>query len=271
MAGASVTLMHLDDDLIRLLDHPCRSVALTIGDAPAPVASAPRARTAAPAMPRPEVPVGPLKTDGTLTPAQFRDMMLGIAMAIDADAGHLSQLDGVIGDGDHGVTMQTGWQAIRSALDRLDSNATISAQCRAMSQAFLNAVGASAGPLYATAFLRAADAVADRLNLDGPAMAAWIAAMCAGIESRGGAAPGDKTMIDAWHPAAAAALASDGSVAACLAAACTAAETGMAATAGMTARRGRSAKLGDRSLGHVDAGAASAVTILKAMARAARS
>lgn len=67
-----------------------------------------------------------------------------------------------------------------------------------MAKAFLDAVGASSGPLYATAFLRAGTAVKDRLNLDAASMAAWIEAACEGVRERGRAAPGDKTMVDAW-------------------------------------------------------------------------
>lgn len=269
MAGASVTLMRLDDDLTALLDRPCRTVALTVGDAPAPAPAArrtPRARHAR----QEDAPVqdlSALATDGPVTPQVFRAMMQEAARAITRQRDWLSALDGVIGDGDHGITMEIGWSAITRALDDAPADATITALCRRMSAAFLEAVGASTGPLYASAFDRAGEAVADRLNLDGPAMAAWIGGMCEGITTRGGAGPGDKTMIDAWHPAAEAARADARTPASALEAATAAAEAGRDATARIESRRGRSAKLGARSLGHMDPGAASAHLILDALRR----
>ena len=139
------------------------------------------------------------------------------------------------------------------------------------SRAFLDAVGASSGPLYATAFLRAGTAVSNRLNLDGTGIAEWLAAASQGIQDRGRAAPGDKTMIDAWVPAveAASEAAKAGkSTLDVLIAARDGAEVGMKATAAMESRRGRSAKLGERSIGHIDPGAASTFVTLRAMAEA---
>ncbi|GAD56741.1 dihydroxyacetone kinase, ATP-dependent [Limimaricola cinnabarinus LL-001] len=104
-------------------------------------------------------------------------------------------------------------------------------------------------------------------------MVAWIEGMAAGIQSRGGAQIGDKTMIDAWLPAAAkarAALSGGGDLGACLDAACQGARSGRDHTAEIESRRGRSAKLGARSLGHMDPGAASAHLMLEAIRDAAR-
>ena len=274
MAGASVTLMRLDDELASLLDHPCRTLALTIGDAAAsPTPTARAARTAQVARPvTVDAPAAPLIEDGALTPAVFRAMIDAAAERIGDEKDRLSELDGVIGDGDHGVTMDTGWRAIRTAVAAAPPDATVSALCRTMSHAFLEAVGASAGPLYATAFLRAAEAVRDRRNLDAGATVALLTAMSDGIRARGGASPGDKTMVDAWVPAVEAAQGASetgGDVAACLEAAALAAQTGMNATAEMTARLGRAAKLGARSSGHIDPGAASAAIILAAWAATA--
>lgn len=267
MAGASVTVLHLDEDLTTLLDHPCRTVALTVGETSKIPARPRRPRTTR------NVQVGvaqdraTLKADGPLTPALFRRMLLAAADAIAADKDRLSQLDGAIGDGDHGVTMDMGFTAIRPVLTA-DDDRTITQICAAMSHGFLEAVGASAGPLYASGFAAAGDAVADRLNLDAAGMAAWIDGLVSGIAKRGGAVPGEKTMIDAWHPAAAAALTAatgGGTLRNVLEAAALAATTGMLGTTDMIATRGRAAKLGDRAKGHIDPGAASAVTMLDAM------
>src|SRR5690606_41103570 len=174
---------------------------------------------------------------------------------------------------DHGVTMEIGWKAVRKALEDAQDDETIEGLCKRMAKAFLDAVGASSGPLYATAFLRAGTAVSHRLNLDGAGMAEWLAAACQGIRDRGRAEPGDKTMIDAWVPAveaAQAAAAAGGSSLSVLVAARDGSEAGMKATAAMESRRGRSAKLGERSVGHIDPGAASTFVTLRAMEDALR-
>ncbi|MDP5308465.1 dihydroxyacetone kinase subunit DhaL [Paracoccus spongiarum] len=269
MAGASVTLMRLDDDLQALLDMPCRTPALTVAGALPPVEGrvrAGRARQAAQA--EAAIDLGTLATSGPVTPQVFRAMMRDTADAIAANRDWLSELDGVIGDGDHGITMDIGWTAVRGVLADAAADETITRTSARMSKAFLDAVGASSGPLYASAFRMAGEAVADRLNLDAAAMVAWVAGLRDGILSRGGASLGDKTMIDAWVPAvqhAEAALAGGGDVTACLAAAEAGARAGRDHTATIESRRGRSAKLGARSVGHVDPGAASAHVILKAM------
>ncbi len=269
MAGASVTILKLDDTLTRLLDHPCRTPALTVAMEPAPLASAKRSvrqvQVKKAAVRRDPVL---LRTTGSVTPARFRVMMANVAATIREKRDWLSELDGIIGDGDHGVTMDIGWTAVSAALSELEANATISETCDVIAQAFLTAVGASSGPLYASAFQSAGAAVSDRLNLDGPAMAAWVKGMGDGILSRGGARPGDKTMLDAWVPAGDAAVTAAGNGAdeyAALQAATDAARAGRDETATFESRRGRSAKLGARSLGHLDPGAASAALMLAAM------
>jgi dihydroxyacetone kinase phosphoprotein-dependent L subunit len=270
MAGASVTVMKLDSDLKALLDRPCRTPALSIGAAPASAVSARSSTRQAGTdqVAKPEAARAELATDGPVTPAIFRRMMLSVSERIAENRDWLSELDGVIGDGDHGVTMEIGWRAVEVALRDARRDETIETTCKRMAKAFLDAVGASSGPLYATAFLRAGTAVSDRLNLDTAAMVAWIAAASQGVRERGRAEPGDKTMVDAWVPAverAEAALARGGDVLACLEAACEGAEAGMNGTRDIESRRGRSAKLGARSVGHIDPGAASTWVTLVAM------
>ncbi|MBP0583072.1 dihydroxyacetone kinase subunit DhaK [Labrys sp. LIt4] len=274
MAGASVTLMKLDDTLQALLDHPCRTLALTVG-AMDPVVEKGTVRR----QPERTSDRGAATTeaareliaDGDITPALFRTMMQNVGNQIIAEKDWLSELDGVIGDGDHGVTMEVGWRAVQKALDEGPDNEAIEGICKRMAKAFLDAVGASSGPLYATAFLRAGTAVGNRLNLDSEALAAWLSAACQGIRDRGRAEPGDKTMIDAWVPAVSAALErarEKGSTLDILIAARDGAKDGMEATAAMEARRGRAAKLGKRSMGHIDPGAASTYVMLRAMSEA---
>lgn len=191
-----------------------------------------------------------------------------MAAAIEVDKERLCKLDGVIGDADHGVTMSIGFTAVENALRALDPNtADPTIVFNTAAKSFLNAVGASSGPLYATAFMRAGAAIKGQKNLDRDALVAVIAAMAKGIQDRGKGERGDKTMLDAWLPAAeaaAAAQAENMDLKGCIDAATAAAEAGAEATKCMVAAKGRASRLGERALGHMDPGAASAVTLLKA-------
>jgi dihydroxyacetone kinase-like protein len=205
----------------------------------------------------------------TIDAADLKRMFDAIAKAIDADKDRLCQLDGVIGDADHGIAMALGFNAVRDALAPLDLAAVEpTALLNTAAKSFLNAVGASSGPLYATAFMRAAAAVKGKATLAEADVIALLQAMAQGIQDRGKAEIGEKTMIDAWQPAAQAAVAAHAAgktLPESLEAALTAAERGAEATKDMIAQKGRSSRLGERSLGHMDPGAASAVTVIAAM------
>jgi phosphoenolpyruvate---glycerone phosphotransferase subunit DhaL len=208
----------------------------------------------------------------TIDSARLKSMFGTIAADIEAARDHLCALDGVIGDADHGIAMALGFGAVRDALAALDvSAADPTTVLNTAAKSFLNAVGASSGPLYATAFMRAAAAVKGKAALDAADGVAMLQAMAKGIADRGKAVLGEKTMIDAWLPAgdaAAAAREAGKGLAESLGAAAEAATTGAEATKSMIATKGRSARLGDRSLGHIDPGAASAVIVIEAMRRA---
>ncbi|GLU25392.1 MULTISPECIES: dihydroxyacetone kinase subunit DhaL [Brucella/Ochrobactrum group] len=201
-------------------------------------------------------------------------MFDAVSEALEADRDRLSELDGAIGDGDHGTTMALGFQTVRRELSKLNLDETdIATVLNTAATAFINAVGASTGPLYATGFRRAAQATAGRNDLNLATCATIIEAIGLGIRERGHGQRGDKTMLDAWLPAAEAAQAAaiDGlssvkfweNVVA-------AAESGANTTRSMIATKGRAARLRERSLGHVDPGAASTVTILQAMAQSVK-
>ena len=193
-------------------------------------------------------------------------MLLAVADTMDANRDALCALDGEIGDADHGIAMAGGFGAVREALTAMDGGAPTDVLNTA-AKAFLNAVGASSGPLYATAFMRAAASVKGKNILDLSDAAGLVAAMAEGIAHRGKANLGDKTMLDAWQPAAAAA--SGASIVEVFTRAADAADAGAEATAEMEAKLGRAARLGARSIGHKDPGAASAALMLRAMAQAA--
>ncbi|MBB3966116.1 MULTISPECIES: dihydroxyacetone kinase subunit DhaL [Rhizobium] len=192
-----------------------------------------------------------------------------ISSLIATEKDYLTELDGAIGDADHGITMLLGFGAVSSELARSDlDDMPPSAVMTIAASVFLNAVGASTGPLYATAFLHAAKALELRQSLDAAGQVAVLQAIALGIQERGKGQRGDKTMLDTWIPAAeagGAALERASGPAELWRDVVTAGEGGAMATRSMVAVRGRAARLGERSLGHVDPGAASAVLILKAM------
>ena len=183
---------------------------------------------------------------------------------------YLVDLDRAIGDGDHGENMDRGFKAAVEALGQAEP-ASVAEVLKTVAKTLMSTVGGAAGPLYGTAFLRASKAAGDG-DLDGAGVAAVIAGALDGIQARGKATTGEKTMVDAWTPAleAARAAAESGSdPAAVLEAAATAAEAGAAATEPMRATKGRASYLGERSIGHLDPGAVSTSLILRAAVRAA--
>ncbi len=184
----------------------------------------------------------------------------------------LIELDRAIGDSDHGENMDRGFQAVLEKLAEAPPE-TPGAALKLTAMTLMSKVGGAAGPLYGTAFLRASTSLGDALEVDPEALATALVAARDGIVARGKAESGDKTMVDAWTPAAEAAKAAaadgTGNVLAVLVAAAEAAEAGAVATEPLVARKGRASYLGERSAGHRDPGAASSALILRAAVGAA--
>ncbi|MDR6640034.1 dihydroxyacetone kinase subunit DhaL [Paenarthrobacter nitroguajacolicus] len=183
----------------------------------------------------------------------------------------LIELDRPIGDSDHGENMDRGFQAVLQKLDESPPE-TAGAALKAAAMALMSKVGGAAGPLYGTAYLRAATSLGEATDIDPEALAAALIAARDGIVARGKAEVGDKTMIDAWTPAvdaASNAAAAGQEAAAVLEAAADAAEAGAKSTDPLVARKGRASYLGDRSAGHRDPGAVSTALLLRAAAEAA--
>lgn len=184
----------------------------------------------------------------------------------------LIELDRAIGDSDHGENMDRGFQAVLEKLAETPPE-TPGAALKLTAMTLMSKVGGAAGPLYGTAFLRAATALGGAAEVDSAAWAAALAAGRDGIVARGKAETGDKTMVDAWTPAVDAARAAVDAgapdVLTVLVAAADAAEAGAAATDPLVARKGRASYLGERSAGHRDPGAASSALIFRAAVRAA--
>ncbi|WP_285727042.1 dihydroxyacetone kinase subunit DhaL [Psychromicrobium xiongbiense] len=177
----------------------------------------------------------------------------------------LIELDRQIGDGDHGENLDRGFSAVVQKLAETTPE-TPGAVFKLTAMTLMSVVGGAAGPLYGTAFLRAATAVGDAAELDGELVSAALTAARDGIVARGKAELGDKTMVDAWTPAVEAAdvaVQSGLSPEEVLAAAAQAAEDGARATEPLVARKGRASYLGERSAGHRDPGAQSSALILR--------
>ena len=198
----------------------------------------------------------------------------GSAATVFAHRDELVELDRQIGDGDHGENLARGFTAVLTRLDALtEPFETIGDVLRLVATTLMSSVGGAAGPLYGTAYLRAAK-VTGVAVLDSAGVVALLEAGLEGIVVRGKAAPGEKTMVDAWTPAVAAAVAAAATGATTtevLELAAVAAELGAVATIPLVATKGRASYLGERSAGHQDPGATSSALILRAAAQAVAS
>ncbi len=205
----------------------------------------------------------------TIAPDQFVEILRTVSSRIDEAREMLGELDGAIGDADHGRTMSEGFAAVvRDTQEAASKGSGAGELLSIAARSFLNAVGATAGPLYASAFEEAGRRMAGRRALRDGDLIGILAGMTEGIARRGRAVPGDKTMMDALEPAMRAAVAAGdegASPLAALHAASLAAAHGRETTRAMVAAKGRAARLGARSLGYVDPGAASAAIVVDAL------
>ena len=208
---------------------------------------------------------------GTVDLPRLTTWVREFARVIGENAQYLTDLDAAIGDGDHGVNMARGVTAVIAALDE-SAPADMAALCNQVGMTLVKSVGGASGPLYGTLFLRMASALGPADTVDAQGFANALRAGVAGVVQRGHAEAGDKTMVDALAPALDAldaALASGARIAAALHDATAAAEKGRDATQSMVARKGRASYLGQRSVGHLDPGATSAVMLINSAATAA--
>jgi len=181
---------------------------------------------------------------------------------------YLTTLDSAIGDADHGINMDRGFQAVLGKIGALPDR-DIGVLCKTVGMTLVSTVGGASGPLYGTFFLQFGATTAGKEAIDVTTLAAGIEAAVAGIQKLGKAGPGDKTMLDALIPARDAlkeAAASDAPVGTAIHVTVAAAEKGMLATTPLVARKGRASYLGERSAGHQDPGATSSYLLLKCAA-----
>ena len=202
--------------------------------------------------------------DGT----KVAQVLTHVAHVIEQNKDYLCALDSEAGDGDHGVSMTIGMRTARKALAAL-SNPTPQSAFQAMSDAFADEVGAASGVMYEVGFAAAAQAATGKTALnDAGDWAAILEAIASAIQHIGKAELGDKTMLDAWLPAAYAARAaaqSNESLDKSLSKAVAAAWDGVQRTKDLIPKRGRASRLGERARGFQDAGATSAYLIVNAM------
>ena len=202
----------------------------------------------------------------TYTTDQYKQYLYDVIEMIENEKDYLSDLDRKIGDGDHGVTMSIGWQAVKEKLENELKEETDGGEIsKIVAKTFRNTVGSSVGPLYATGFLRGSKVLKGKTALaDQDLFNFWIA-FGEGIKERGQAEVGDKTMIDSIDPfVQSLKLQRDRqSFEHAMDKALRDAKRGMLSTKDMVSKKGRSSRLGDRSKGFQDPGATSAYLIME--------
>ena len=202
-----------------------------------------------------------------ITQSQIFTGFQAVVDVIAENKDYLTELDAVIGDGDHGINLDRGFQQVKTQLPRLQSQ-DIGMIFQTVSMTLISKVGGASGPLYGTMFLRASLVTTDKSELDGADMVHIFQAFVDGVVTRGKATLGDKTMLDTLQPAAEtikSAIASGIDLPEALQQALNAAHAGMNQTLMLVARKGRASYLGQRSQNHLDPGAVSTYLILAAL------
>lgn len=197
-----------------------------------------------------------------------RVLVLELVDTIETNKAYLSEVDGAIGDGDHGVNMAKGFQLIKTRLG--DREVSLAEGLALIGKTLLTDIGGSMGPIYGTFFIQMSLAARDRNPADPLTFATMLDAAVKGVGELGEAKVGDKTIMDTLIPAEAAykrAVEGGASLSAALAEMAAAADRGRDSTKDLVAKLGRAARLGERSRGVLDAGATSCALILNTFAR----
>ena len=208
----------------------------------------------------------------TLNGEDWRRMVLAAASAVEEAAPELSRLDAAVGDGDHGVNVATAMEAARRDIEALEDPSPADV-VGTVAHGFLEAMGGAAGALFGSFFRKMARTFGDAAEITTEQLAAAIDAGADVVRTRGGAEPGDKTMVDALaaaQHAARDAVEAGRDVAATLEGVASAAARGARDTTDMVAARGRARYAEEKSRGIQDAGATTVAIILGAFAAAAK-
>jgi dihydroxyacetone kinase-like protein len=208
-------------------------------------------------------------TEPAVHAATVNAWMTATASVVRAQSDYLSQLDAAIGDGDHGVNMKRGFDAVEKALAGQDPSVPPGRLLILCGKTLVSTVGGASGPLWGSALRRAGRGLGAGDSFTGAELLAGLDAGLEAIKELGAAEPGDKTMVDALEPALdtlRSSLDAEAALGSALTAAADAAEEGARATVPMQARKGRASYLGERSIGHQDPGATSTALIVRALA-----
>lgn len=200
------------------------------------------------------------------TIADLISILEGMNGIIQENKDFLTQLDMPIGDSDHGINMARGFQAVADKLPSL-AEKDAGTILKTVGMTLVSTVGGASGPLYGTAFMKAAVAANGKMELTMEDFLAMLDAAVEGVKFRGKSTTGEQTMLDAMVPALEAMKAASGSAGEILSAGLGAAQAGVENTKGMIATKGRASYLGERSLGHQDPGATSFTLLLSVIAK----
>lgn len=208
-----------------------------------------------------------------LTKQQVVDWLMRCGEVFSRERDFLTQLDTEIGDADHGLNMNRGFNKVVEKLPSV-ADKDIGFILKNTGMTLLSSVGGASGPLFGTFFIRAAQAANAKQSLDLAELHQVMQEGVEGVVMRGKAEPGDKTMCDVWWPVVESlgqSAQQNQSVAEALQRAADSAERAVESTITMQARKGRASYLGERSIGHQDPGATSVMLMMKTLAEVAGS
>ena len=196
-----------------------------------------------------------------------KKVILALISEIDKNKSWLSEIDGAIGDGDHGVNMAKGFNMAKEKVSGVGD--TLSEQLKSLGMTLVSNIGGAMGPIYGTFFMRMAKPIEGKTEIDENDFKAMLEAALEGVKKRGQAEIGDKTLVDTLEPATkefSESIEKGLSFKEALDNMIKAAKEGMESTKELVAKKGRSSRLGERSKGTIDAGSASCYIILKTLA-----
>ena len=202
-----------------------------------------------------------------ISQVQINDWLKEIAVVMSKDKDYLSQLDAAIGDADHGVNMDRGFQKVLGKLESFNGQ-DIGAILKNTGMTLISSVGGASGPLYGKFFMQMGMALKGKMELNLEDLKEGISKGLDGVKGIGKASLGDKTMVDVWMPVVESlneSVNEQETLEIAAAKMVEAAETGLKSTINMIARKGRASYLGERSIGHQDPGATSSCSIVKVL------
>lgn len=266
MAGVSLTLTWLDEELEQLWQAPCDSPAFRHGS----VGSLERDDGKLPQQPQPVVAEVEGSSASQRAAARVVDALTMVASAMKSAEQRLGDLDAVAGDGDHGLAMVRGSQAaVQAATDLVAQRAGAQTTLSGAGAAWSDAAGGTSGALWGALLTAMGSSLGDHHAVVTTTLAQAASAGLEAVQRLGAAQPGDKTLVDALLPAVrtfGSAAQSGANLRVALSAAAAAAETGAQSTVDLVARLGRARPLGERSRGTLDPGAESLALIVRALA-----